>query len=349
MESSFDSLTKSVEVDLRLQPDTTMSSGTRSTASYTSSEDSSVSTERLSPTLMTPLGVPRKPKRPLTAYNYFFQSERQKLLFSKGIHDPTTVKRHGKISFADLAREVSVKWKMADPETKSSYVALACRDKMRYLREMKEWKTMKGSIFVKPKTVLASSEGLSSASHVFGHADDTQGPLSRQEYTLHPRHQPKHSLDGSFFIEYSQQPVASSPGRHWKNLTESSFQFQLPEEVLECAPFSSGHHHRSSTNMSWMGLSSVLGLSTESMQLVDTNLTWCVPITTPISRKKEKHKSCPRKGRRVSTHNDKNAATSTLKQALKWFGAPQAGEPFVHLVKGPHGAKAYGFCLPQNF
>lgn len=82
-----------------------------------------------------------KPKRPLSAYNWFFHSERQKILEETPIRKEGKPRRsHGKIGFADLARMIAAKWKSLSKEDRASFDAKAAADKDRYLREMDEWK-----------------------------------------------------------------------------------------------------------------------------------------------------------------------------------------------------------------
>lgn len=84
---------------------------------------------------------PGKPKRCLTAYNIFFQQERQRLLKTLPARAGVKSKKaHGKIGFAELGRTISRNWKAVTPEQKTYYRKLAAKDKKRYLREMEEWK-----------------------------------------------------------------------------------------------------------------------------------------------------------------------------------------------------------------
>mmetsp|Transcript_12614 Transcript_12614/g.34990 ORF Transcript_12614/g.34990 Transcript_12614/m.34990 type:complete len:255 (-) Transcript_12614:37-801(-) len=95
-----------------------------------------------------------KPKRSLSAYNYFFQAERVKLLQalpgasnqdnddSNGSTEKLNHKKTPcrKIGFANMARVISSKWKNISEEEKAPYVAMAKQDSTRYKQEMNEWK-----------------------------------------------------------------------------------------------------------------------------------------------------------------------------------------------------------------
>lgn len=93
--------------------------------------------------------VERKPKRPLTAYNIFFQRERAKIL--QDIPDPERKPRmsHGKIGFTELARTISKKWKGLDKEAREELLQAAAEDKQRYLREMEVWRSKTSSKVLK--------------------------------------------------------------------------------------------------------------------------------------------------------------------------------------------------------
>mmetsp|Transcript_11538 Transcript_11538/g.24306 ORF Transcript_11538/g.24306 Transcript_11538/m.24306 type:complete len:383 (+) Transcript_11538:207-1355(+) len=104
-----------------------------------------------------------KPKRPLSAYNLFFQYERDLLLQSKPskkgqshdemhrtiLNNPSerrnrskTVRPppHGKIGFAELARMIGKKWKTLDDTSLEHFQGLAAIEKKRYVKECSEWK-----------------------------------------------------------------------------------------------------------------------------------------------------------------------------------------------------------------
>mmetsp|Transcript_22473 Transcript_22473/g.48944 ORF Transcript_22473/g.48944 Transcript_22473/m.48944 type:complete len:255 (-) Transcript_22473:134-898(-) len=70
-----------------------------------------------------------KPKRSLSAYNFFFHDERIKL------------KAEGRIGFAKLARTIATKWKAVSQEVKMDYEYKAAIDLERYEKEYAAWKT----------------------------------------------------------------------------------------------------------------------------------------------------------------------------------------------------------------
>lgn len=82
-----------------------------------------------------------KPKRCLTAYNIFFQQERQRLLANLPQRDEVKSKKaHGKIGFAELGRTISKNWKAVTATQRAYYRDLADKDKERYLEEMQVWR-----------------------------------------------------------------------------------------------------------------------------------------------------------------------------------------------------------------
>jgi len=86
-----------------------------------------------------PLGMP---KRPLSAYNLFFQSERERIIDSRnsGANNNNGGKTSCGIGFANLAKNVASKWKTLDSETKAVFQAQAGLEKERYKKEIEIWK-----------------------------------------------------------------------------------------------------------------------------------------------------------------------------------------------------------------
>ena len=85
-----------------------------------------------------------QPRRPLSAYNYFFRSERARLLglgpvdFDNDVREKRRHRKtHGKIGFREMANQVGTKWKSLTEEEKAPYTRLFQRDRARYKAEMK--------------------------------------------------------------------------------------------------------------------------------------------------------------------------------------------------------------------
>lgn len=82
------------------------------------------------------------PRRPLSAYNLFFKSERQRIVSS--IEKDKPQKGKGKslgIGFAGLARNIASKWKTLSTSDRSVFDAKAKIEKARYRQEIAVWKS----------------------------------------------------------------------------------------------------------------------------------------------------------------------------------------------------------------
>jgi hypothetical protein len=84
------------------------------------------------------------PKRPLSAYNFFFSHERRRCVRSgalgRGKKGP---EGSPKIGFAGLARSVADKWKAVDEESRRIYEDMADEEQIRYKREVDVWRRSK--------------------------------------------------------------------------------------------------------------------------------------------------------------------------------------------------------------
>jgi hypothetical protein len=116
----------------------------------------------------TPWKKPKDmPRRPLSAYNFFFQRERERLLqnpgksvtergspvpekvsssVSESSDDQGKTRPHVKksgIGFANLAKTIASEWKLLNPIARSEFEALAATEKERYNKEMVVWRNKK--------------------------------------------------------------------------------------------------------------------------------------------------------------------------------------------------------------
>ena len=112
-----------------------------------------------------------KPKRPLSAYNLFFQHEREKIItnspdmtFEESMYRinsaPKPKKRkhrksHGMISFAQLARTIADKWKTLDRDQKNLFEVATNNAKASYEVKLNEW-TRAQEIIVKDDGIKSS-------------------------------------------------------------------------------------------------------------------------------------------------------------------------------------------------
>ena len=103
-----------------------------------------------------------KPKRPLSAYNFFYKIERAKLLGlnidevveeeKSGVNTPIhkRARKHrktpGMIGFCELAKRVSEKWRSMSKSEREPYQKMFEEDRERYQREMMAWTMCKPSV-----------------------------------------------------------------------------------------------------------------------------------------------------------------------------------------------------------
>ena len=129
-----------------------------------------------------------KPKRHLSAYNFFFKEMREKVLkvVTQSENDTDTInepdsdeyidtdtlkrlkKEGGKVSFEEMGKLIGTRWKNLQPDRLTKYSELAANDTDRYKEEMKLWNgkqeaKMRSEAAMKPQAVPYPSEDPKSA------------------------------------------------------------------------------------------------------------------------------------------------------------------------------------------
>lgn len=120
-------------------------------ATTTTPADEAAATTRS--TTATTTTIPKKPKRPLTAYNCYFKEQRTKILSER--HTPQydvrnsdwkrrkgRSKPHGKIKFQELGKMIGARWAQLTAVERGVYEARAAQDKERYREEMEVYKQL---------------------------------------------------------------------------------------------------------------------------------------------------------------------------------------------------------------
>jgi len=124
-----------------------------------------------------------KPKRPLSAYNFFFKEEREKILKIVVAEDPSKLqtdpeaddylgeaaigrlkKEGGKVSFEEMGKIIGQRWKNIDPDRLSKFSEKASEDTERYKKEMQAYngrqEAKMRSEALKPPISYASPSGV---------------------------------------------------------------------------------------------------------------------------------------------------------------------------------------------
>lgn len=93
-----------------------------------------------------------RPSRPLSAYNFFFRKERERLLEQ----NPTLVKTLG---FKGMAKHLAKQWKGIDKQSRDRYNSLASHDKIRYSQELAEFQSEQEEFLARLDAEERASDG----------------------------------------------------------------------------------------------------------------------------------------------------------------------------------------------
>ena len=83
---------------------------------------------------------PKKPTRPLTAYNLFFRYERARILASLPVRTKGKPRNsHGKLGFEDMGRLIGSRWQAIDATAKAHFNGLANQEKIKHRIAMNKY------------------------------------------------------------------------------------------------------------------------------------------------------------------------------------------------------------------
>lgn len=130
------------------------------------------------------------PKRPLSAYNIFFQDERQRILEDMNVSQHLLLQQGGlnaavdqkqqpkpQVRFAELSRHIAAKWNDLGDDAKGLYQALAEKEQNRYAREMIYWNAQRGLQKSGEEKQAADSPGSSASTSAARREDETPSLL----------------------------------------------------------------------------------------------------------------------------------------------------------------------------
>ena len=133
-----------------------------------------------------PAFMSRKPKRKLNSYNFFFHHHRQLILDSRPENENRPKDSHGKVSFQDLAKLISARWRKATDEEKAYFKEMEREDQVRYDREMAARKKLcdtTGFAPVQPASTKNSNTKKHDRETSFQHAVSVK-PLTRPKESI---------------------------------------------------------------------------------------------------------------------------------------------------------------------
>eukprot|EP00934_Nitzschia_sp_Nitz4_P001231 Nitzschia sp. Nitz4//scaffold12_size214221//182785//184002//NITZ4_001529-RA/size214221-processed-gene-0.371-mRNA-1//-1//CDS//3329535107//1231//frame0 len=177
------------------------------------------------------------PKRPLSAYNIFFKSERPSVLAEYG----ETKKRldNGKVDLHEVVKEVGRRWKFLDEEERSKYEDEAEQDTERYRDELRAYQKEKTRERLKEKKRLAALKAAEQAKRDeadnSSHSTEDASIVDDQESTeaeTAESGQPSVAGSGSGARSENRVPPYSGENRRQTSATGSSAHAPITEAML---------------------------------------------------------------------------------------------------------------------
>jgi HMG (high mobility group) box len=226
-----------------------------------------------------------KPKRPLSAYNIFFQHEREKIItkdenvslddiLGRIVCTDKPVKRrhrksHGMIGFAELARTIAEKWKALDNSQKMIYEDKAAIEKSIYRAKVSEWEVTQDDnknddLYQAALEIAASSDGMDDDSHELS-------PIFPGYYgkgDCSPLTADTDSLSNLLMINHNQNESQRVIQHNSLNLQDY---FLLTQRTLEMArasltfPLFSNHRNQYGSNLSFLTSNDITTVDTMPM------------------------------------------------------------------------------------
>lgn len=181
-----------------------------------------------------------KPKRPLSAYNYFFKTERQRIL-KYLLRDPSDAVPDivvdseeeqrlwtggKKISFEEMGKLIGRRWKNIQGEQLQTYTELATGDAERYQKELKVWNEKKEEEKKKAAEEMSLKNAQMMAMQSNAMASRGYPPMPNVEFPYDAaaiaNSQAFNSVNGT---AYTQQNDPSGMGHYGQHMGMNSLQY----------------------------------------------------------------------------------------------------------------------------
>lgn len=124
-----------------------------------------------------------KPKRPRTAYNFFVQNERSKIVENMKSNKSLSTETSCDINFSSIGKSLGKKWHNLDQESKARYNKLANEDTKRYTREMRDYFSRKHfQPIIESVNLSETDESYKSDSSEYPEGEHPQAVMSSAEF-----------------------------------------------------------------------------------------------------------------------------------------------------------------------